>query len=70
MTATRRQAPHGEALFTGNREKSGDSTSALAVACPICDAQSGDACQDAIRGWVRTVNPHLYRALLAKEATK
>lgn len=33
----------------------------LTVACPLCGAQPHDPCQDAIRGWVREVGPHLSR---------
>lgn len=34
---------------------------ALTVPCPICDALPGQPCEDAVRGWIRTVGPHLAR---------
>lgn len=41
---------------------------ALAVRCPICDAQPDQLCVDAVRGWVQPVaQPHLYRVAIAEE---
>lgn len=33
----------------------------LTTRCPLCDSKPGEPCQDAIRGWVREVGPHLTR---------
>ncbi|CAN3128588.1 hypothetical protein [Mycobacterium sp. smrl_JER01] len=38
---------------------------ALAALCPLCGAQPGKPCQDAVKGWVRTVGPHLSRIAAA-----
>lgn len=44
---------------------------ALKVPCPICAAEPGTPCQDAIGGWIQPVErPHLYRAQLAAEAIR
>ncbi|MGP4058770.1 zinc finger domain-containing protein [Mycobacterium sp. 4D054] len=38
---------------------------ALSVDCPLCGADAGQPCQDAVRGWVRNVGPHLTRVAAA-----
>lgn len=38
---------------------------ALSVACPLCHAGPGTACEDAVAGWVRNVTPHLSRIAAA-----
>lgn len=44
---------------------------ALGVSCPVCDAEPGRRCQDAVDGWIQSVErPHLYRAQLAAEAIR
>ena len=34
---------------------------ALNVACPLCGAQPGQDCEDAVDGWIRRFKPHLAR---------
>ncbi len=51
MPPTERRAPLGNTTPTPE-------PGALAATCPLCGAQRGEPCQDAIGGWVRPVNPH------------
>lgn len=37
------------------------SVEALKVCCPICAAQPGQDCEDAVDGWIRRFKPHLAR---------
>lgn len=43
---------------------------ALTVRCPICDALPDSPCEDAVRGWICPVGPHLYRIAVAVEAAR
>lgn len=44
---------------------------ALSVGCPICAAEPGSPCQDAVAGWIQPVErPHLYRTQIAVEVTR
>lgn len=44
---------------------------ALSVRCPICAAEPGSPCQDAVDGWIQPVaRPHLYRDQIAAEVTR
>lgn len=58
MTPTHRRAPLGDTTPDAP-------PAALSVVCPLCDAQPGQACQDAVKGWVRSVDPHLTRIAAA-----
>ena len=42
-------------------------TDPLSVPCPICDAQPGDLCQDAVRGYIGPVErPDVYTSVAAE----
>ena len=44
---------------------------ALAVACPICDADRGELCQDVVRGHIGpAARPHVYRIHVAAEVSE
>jgi hypothetical protein len=46
-------------------------SAALAVACPICGVQSGELCEDVVRGYIGpAARPHVYRIRVAAEVSE
>ena len=44
---------------------------ALRVACPICDAERGELCEDVVAGCIGPVErPHVYRISVAAEVAR
>ena len=44
---------------------------ALRVACPICDAERGELCEDVVAGCIGPVErPHVYRISVAAEVSR
>ena len=51
-------------------DPAGREVAALRVACPICDAERGERCQDVVRGHIGpAARPHVYRIRVAAEVS-